>query len=235
MPIELSVIKCPECGAEISFVENRDVFFCSYCGAKILATNENEHIYRHINEADIKRAETDQMVQLKRLEVDLKKEVLTNKIKSVLLILWIVSIVVLGIVVLYYGLTDEDEFLNGKNTYASILLFLDVTWGVYAMVSPNSRNEKQDSYKYENDEKYEGAKVPNSVGNLEHYNYSEMESILKKAGFQNIISINMHDITLVDLFNRQGMIESVEANGKTLRKGVVYEPDVLITINYHGK
>ena len=41
-----------------------------------------------------------------------------------------------------------------------------------------------------------------------------MESILKKAGFQNIISINMHDITLVDLFNRQGMIESLEANEK---------------------
>ncbi|WP_189281390.1 hypothetical protein [Agathobacter ruminis] len=128
-----------------------------------------------------------------------------------------------------------DYKRNGKNSYASILLFLDVTWGVYAMVSPNRRNEKQDSYKYENDEKYEGAKVPNSVGNLEHYNYSEMESILKKAGFQNIISINMHDITLVDLFNRQGMIESVEVNGRTLRKGVVYEPDVLITINYHGK
>ena len=52
---------------------------------------------------------------------------------------------------------------NGKKSYASLLLFLDVTWGVYAMVSPNSRNEKQDSYKYENDEKYEGAKVPNSV------------------------------------------------------------------------
>ena len=47
MPIELSVMKCPECGAEISFVENRDVFFCSYCGAKILATNEMEKNHMH--------------------------------------------------------------------------------------------------------------------------------------------------------------------------------------------
>ncbi len=28
--------------------------FCSYCGTQIIATNENEHIYRHIDEAKIR-------------------------------------------------------------------------------------------------------------------------------------------------------------------------------------
>ncbi len=69
MAVELISVKCPECGATLNLEEDREQAFCSYCGARILLRNDNEYTYRHINEAEIKQAETDRMVRLKELEL----------------------------------------------------------------------------------------------------------------------------------------------------------------------
>lgn len=70
MAINLVSIKCPDCGAALDVEEGRKQLFCSYCGAKVLVDNENEHIIRHVDEAEIKKAESNQVIQLKRAEVD---------------------------------------------------------------------------------------------------------------------------------------------------------------------
>lgn len=36
-------------------------------------TNENEHTYRYVDAADVKRAETEQLVYLKELELEKRK------------------------------------------------------------------------------------------------------------------------------------------------------------------
>lgn len=66
-------LKCTSCGANLSVEEKRDFLFCQYCGTKLIIDNENEFIYRHIDEADIKRAETEQLVKLKELEINEKR------------------------------------------------------------------------------------------------------------------------------------------------------------------
>ena len=42
--MELKVLKCPACGANIEYTENREFCFCSYCGCKIILENENQEI-----------------------------------------------------------------------------------------------------------------------------------------------------------------------------------------------
>lgn len=37
-------LKCPSCGAELSVEEDRDICFCTYCGAKILIEQSDEAI-----------------------------------------------------------------------------------------------------------------------------------------------------------------------------------------------
>lgn len=79
-------LKCPGCGAVLSD-ENSDVMFCKFCGSKLIIDNDNEYIYKNINVADVKRAETEQLVKLKELEMrekenEHKKELLKIKIKS---------------------------------------------------------------------------------------------------------------------------------------------------------
>ena len=48
----------------------------------IYATNENEHIYRHIDEAKIKEAEMNQAVELKKLEIIERKRAAAEKTKK---------------------------------------------------------------------------------------------------------------------------------------------------------
>lgn len=77
MAITLNSIKCPECGAMLPIEEGRTQVFCTYCSAKVIITNENEHIYRHIDEAGIKQAETNRMVRMR--ELDLAEKNNSNK------------------------------------------------------------------------------------------------------------------------------------------------------------
>lgn len=65
--MELKVLYCPSCGANIDFdMSGRDFFFCPYCGAKILVDNGKIHIQQDINytehiinEADVIRAKNE--------------------------------------------------------------------------------------------------------------------------------------------------------------------------------
>lgn len=73
MAVKFTSVKCPECGANLPIEEGRERVFCSYCGTPVIITNENEKVIRHIDEAKIKRAETDRMIQLEQLELEKKR------------------------------------------------------------------------------------------------------------------------------------------------------------------
>lgn len=62
-------LKCTNCGADLEITEKRDIIYCTYCGSKMLLNDENEYTYRYIDEADVKRAETEKIVKLKELEM----------------------------------------------------------------------------------------------------------------------------------------------------------------------
>lgn len=79
MAVKFISVKCPECGANLPIGEGREKMFCSYCGTQIIMTNENEHTYRHVDEADVKRAETEQLVYLKELELEEKENERSRK------------------------------------------------------------------------------------------------------------------------------------------------------------
>ena len=97
-------LKCPHCGADLSVEKERDFLFCQYCGTKIMLTDEHtftinqniNHTIHTIDDANIKRAETERMVQIHRIELEKKqaqnKETL-RKIKMIVpLILGIAGI-----------------------------------------------------------------------------------------------------------------------------------------------
>ena len=65
-------VRCPDCGAALDVEEGRTQLFCSYCGAKVIIQNDNEFIYRTVDDAGVKQAETQRMVMLKQLEMEEK-------------------------------------------------------------------------------------------------------------------------------------------------------------------
>lgn len=69
MAVKLIKVKCPECGATMDIEENRQTAYCTYCGTKMMIHNENEHVYRRVDEARIREAETERLIRLKELEI----------------------------------------------------------------------------------------------------------------------------------------------------------------------
>ena len=72
-PLNLISVKCPDCGASLSIEEGRKQAFCTYCGAKVLIQNSNEHIYRTIDEAEIAKQEKERELALKEKEIRLRE------------------------------------------------------------------------------------------------------------------------------------------------------------------
>ena len=89
--IKMVTLECPKYGASLN-ADDREVFFCSHCGAKIMLHNENEHVYhiikestntyRYIDETEIARIEAEKQVKIKRMETEERKVQNINKAKA---------------------------------------------------------------------------------------------------------------------------------------------------------
>ena len=83
MSIRFIAVKCPQCEADLSIEEGRPFAFCTYCGTKVIIKDENEHIYRNIDEARIKESETERIVRLRELELEEKEKTHERKTKMI--------------------------------------------------------------------------------------------------------------------------------------------------------
>ena len=72
--VNLVALQCPKCGSNLQVEQGRSQYFCSYCGAKILIQNENEYVYRIVDEARIKEAELNASIYSKELELEAQEK-----------------------------------------------------------------------------------------------------------------------------------------------------------------
>ena len=103
---EQRMITCPNCGASLRIDDDRDIFFCEYCGTKI--RKESDHSYtkveqeiRYIDEARLKEAE----LKIKELESQNTPPSIKNSLKffaSVLLVIICMFIPFILAVILCY-------------------------------------------------------------------------------------------------------------------------------------
>lgn len=216
MSIRLNSLKCPECAATISIEEGRTQCFCSYCGTKIAITNENEFVYRNVDEADVKRAETDRIVKLRQIKI-------FEKMTKTKLVIDIIS-GALGILLIIIGAisTKSDSPLSFLLFVGMILLFVSI------MSFIESKDDNNDS-------NLDGKiKVPSGILNYEKKNFAAIQAILLSAGFKNVQCIPLNDLTM-GLLKKPGTVESITINGKTISSsGGRFLPDASIIISYHS-
>ena len=79
---EQRMITCPNCGASLRIDDDRDIFFCEYCGTKIRKESDNsytkvEQEIRYIDEARLKEAE----LKIKELESQNTPPSIKNSLK----------------------------------------------------------------------------------------------------------------------------------------------------------
>lgn len=229
MAVKLISVKCPECGAILSIEENRDKAFCTYCGAKVLIHNENEYIYRHIDEAGIKQAETERFIRLKQAEFAAKKFDDMQKTRALKIKISLILLAV-GVFMMVVGAGLGN--LSGNPDSAFYLLSLT---GFFPMMGAGyiwlfSKNkDDEDVMSFE-----DKAKVPSSIDDYEAKSYTTIEAILRSAGFTNINCIPLNDLSF-GVLKKPGSVESITINGKEVESGGKKFPkDAAIVISYHS-
>ncbi len=140
MAVKLIPIKCPECGAMLNIEENRTQAFCSYCGAKVLVHNDNEFTYRHVDIADLERAETDRLIRLKELELYEQKRAARErgrkKVVKVLAYLGIGGIIFVSLGFLFMGLFGNLNPIAGVFTAIGGMMIMPVPYiAIYLLIS----------------------------------------------------------------------------------------------------
>lgn len=223
MAITVNAVKCPSCGADLPVEEGREKIFCSFCGTPIVITNENEHIYRHIDEAGIKQAETDRMVELKKLEILEKKRAEAEKRKSLKMKLSIAlgAAAVIFILIGYAG--DAYGFIMPGMVCAIILMYM---W----IGSMNSKDEDDDI------DLGDKIRIPSGVDDFSGKNYQSIEAKFRSAGFGNIQCIPLRDLT-TGFLKKPNMVESITINGKDIEEfnsRAKVSANAAVIISYHS-
>ena len=72
--MELVPIYCPNCGGKIQVPAGKDQCYCMYCGTQLAFDDGSKVItFRTVDEARIKEADLNAMLELKRLEIESEK------------------------------------------------------------------------------------------------------------------------------------------------------------------
>lgn len=228
MSVNFTSVKCPECGASLPIEEGRTQVFCSYCGTKVIITNENEYIYRHIDEAEIKQAETDRLIKLKQIEIAEKKRAAAEHTKSlkikISLILAAIGIVMMTAgYMLGHGSGDSDSGFY----MMSMVGFFPLMGAAYIWLFSKDKEDDEDDFGNK-------VKVPSGITDYEKKSYVAIEAMFRSAGFTIINCVPLNDLTF-GLLRKPNMVESITINGKEVTSGgKKFLPDAKVVISYHS-
>lgn len=226
--VKLISVKCPECGATLNIEEDREQAFCSYCGTKVLLHNDNEHIYRHIDEAGIKQAETDRIVRMKQLEFMEKKRADAEKTKALKIkISLIMATVGIPMMVIGYMVGHGTGDSDSGYYMLSLVGFFPLLGAAYVWIFSKDKEDEDMDFG-------DKAKVPASISDYQKKNYSSIETLFTSAGFTNVRCVPLNDLT-VGVLKRPGMVDSITINGREVTSGgKKFSKDAAVVISYHS-
>ena len=228
MSISFTSVKCPECGASLPIEEGRQQIFCSYCGTKVIINNENEYVYRHIDEANVKRAESDRIIRLKELEFQervLEQErIEENKRIRRTIIIFVAWMAATAIFLLLGPYNEICYYIGGA--LGLVGLYAALFW----VIGRDSRKQKA----VETRNRAAGLlKLDIDTDEIKKKSYNVLESELRLMGFTNIQSMNLHDLSVLKV--KEGRVAYVSVKGKTIESSNEwFSPDEPIIIAYHG-
>ncbi len=219
MAIQFITIKCPECSADLQIEDGREYAFCTYCGAKVMIANDNEHIYRTIDEAKIKQAETDRIVRLRELDLE-EKAGISQRTKA---IFWIASTAIL----LIFGMIGF-AIDNAEMGLCVLLAMCTGIWGGIITFSDDAKKKRRRAGENE-------VKITAAMTDCVDYHYNKALLLYKNAGFKNVNAIPLHDLGRFNM-KKDGVVESVTINGEEdFEEDEIYSKDANVLITYHSK
>lgn len=207
MSIRFVSVKCPDCGATLDIEEGRRQIFCSYCGAKVIVENDNEYIYRHIDDAGVKKAETDRMIKMKKIEM-LEKQRQAEERERPIKIKLALAFGVIGIIA--FGVSGYMDSIWGLD----VGMFSMLTAMLIAISASRHRADEIEEELLSDDK----IKIPKSIDDFKKKSYATIEAAFISSGFTNVKCVPLNDLTF-GLTKKSGLVASVSVNGKEIEYG----------------
>ena len=218
MAVQLIAVKCPACGADINVESTREFSFCTYCGTKILMNNENEHIYRNIDEARIKEAETERMVRLRELELEEKENARGRKGILAAYGIALVFVLVGALICIFNGTAGAFGIMIGAYI------------GLFTYIKSDEKKKKKRKYVGTNE-----VQISESMCDCEDKNFNSISLLFKGAGFLNVTCIPLNDLTMFNQ-GKNGKVEAVTINGSDeFEEGDIFPKNSNVLITYHSR
>ena len=206
MAVSLPTRKCPACGAQVSFKPDWDAAYCSYCGTKVMLSDE--------------------MKELRREEQEREE---SNRLRSTIFVVWVVALVAVVGFALYIGVSGQHP---GGFTVASMLAGVGLPIaliGAYVLLKYLPDRDKVAKLIAEG-----GVYLPEEISSYVGKNCDTVQKLLTEEGFTNIQLVNLNDVKL-GLFVKRGVITDISIGGKQRGTGErYYRPEVPIVITHHG-
>lgn len=222
---QILTMTCPYCGADMDYEEGKEQMYCQYCGKKVLLVDNNtyniNYSFKNIDEPAITKSENEKIIKLKQLEM---VEKIDNKNEYWKIIGYIIALLFFVI----------GCFLMDNNENASLALITAAMFVV--MLTSLSNSSDYDVKEMIVDEAIKNAGLI-QVKNIHSYydiNFSDAEKYLRSLGFCNIVTIPLHDLRF---YNKKDnyKVNSITANGKSIRSDVGYPKETSVVISYHSR
>lgn len=219
MTVATKIIQCPACGANLSVEEGREKIFCTYCGSQVTVTNENEHIFRHIDEAKIKQAETDQVIRLKEMELEEKENRKKRKSRAIAYGIALGFVLIGALICIWAPLVGMWGVIIGG-------------WiALYTAVS-NDDSHKKRQKRYANPDE---VCISELMTDYYEKNYNVVVQLFQAAGFSNVNAVPLNDLNSRTA-RKNGQVEDVSINGnEDFEEGDIFPKDSTVLITYHSK
>lgn len=219
MAIHFNSVKCPECGADLQIEQTREFAFCSYCGAKVMISNDNEKVLRTIDEARIRQAETDRIIRLRELEMEEKNRIS----KKNQIIVWIsitLALLLMGII----GYSVDNFGME-------MCMLLAINTGLWGGIIIFTADKKKTKTVMGTD----GIRITAPMMDCVDRPYNNAVILYKNVGFKNINAIPLHDLGRINQ-KLEGKVESITINGSDeFEEEEVYPKNANILITYHSR
>ncbi len=227
MSITFNSVKCPECNANLPIEEGRTKIFCSYCGTPVIISNENEYVYRYVDEAKITQSETEKILRLKNMELSEKRHEEREREKALKIKISLI-LAAIGIIFLIIGFIGGE--VNDSLTSFALIGYFPLIAVAFIWITGNDKKDDDEAEIRDSG----NIRVPRTIDDFESKNYEAIEAILISAGFTNIKSIALKDLT-VGIFDKPNTVESITINGKEIEEGGgKYPSNARIIISYHS-
>ncbi len=142
--VDLVSLVCPACGSSFHIQEGQKSCFCSYCGTQILVDDGSKtytYVHKTVDEARIREADLTELLELKRMEAEEKKQQDKKKTAKTLAL---IGAIILGVGVLFstIGVVFTSPACGGIGAITGVLgglVLLPIALSLYISASFSSK------------------------------------------------------------------------------------------------